>query len=73
MAKKRSRKAKIKANKKRKTIIPKNSDKKVVSKKMANKLSFTYDPQYIKSDLKKTFVVTVIVLIVLGIISLLYT
>ena len=83
MAKKRTKKDKIRASKKQKSKniasgFEKNNSisapsKKTVAKINKAKKTLGHDSSYVISDLKKTFVVTLIVLIVLGIIALLYT
>lgn len=83
MAKKRTKKDKIRASKKQKskkidakveTIVTASvPSKKDSSKINKTKKSLPYDFSYVINDLKKTFIVTLIVLIVLGIIALLYT
>lgn len=84
MAKKRTRKDKIRASKKQKaeklvvTSTSKTKKSSASSKKNPAKItkakkSLSYDSSFVIQDLKKTFVVTLIVLIVLGIIALLYT
>ena len=83
MAKKRTKKDKIRTSKKQKskkidakleTIVTASvPSKKDYSKINKTKKSLPYDFSYVINDLKKTFIVTLIVLIVLGIIALLYT
>ena len=79
MAKKRTKKDKIRASQKqnsKKSLISETisaSSKENFSKINKVKKVSLYDPSFVVQDLKKTFVVTLIVLIVLGIIALLYT
>ena len=83
MAKKRTKKDKVRASKKQKVksivnVVAKSTKLSAPSKKNSAKINKTkktlvYDAGYVINDLKKTFVVTLIVLIVLGIIALLYT
>lgn len=81
MAKKRTRKDKIRASQKQKVrktaVIDRATKSSAVSQKNKAKITktkkVTYDSSFVIQDLKKTFVVTLIVLIVLGIIALLYT
>lgn len=86
MAKRRSKKERIRAEKHREAKIPsvdvveiRNVDKKVENKSIKTtntdylKEIFSYDPKLIMGDLKKTLLVVVFILLVLLTITLLYT
>jgi len=73
MAKKRTKKDKARAKKNRKTHVKTAEIKPEIKLKKIKKEGLMLDSSYVIQDLKKTLVVTLIVLIVLGIIALLYT